>query len=789
MAPAQASPKVSSSACRTLSRLLCVTLSTATQQEADDNVWKRLQQMAISEKSPPSEKSEFLKEIYARLPAPLILLLNLLPTATSHKLRQAAALGLCHSILVETRAVWDDQQDTTSKVLRSAIECCIALSRDKDGKRILIALALHAMGRVSYTLFFMHHADRVVSAAKKTMADYRHNSGRHHIDSAIAPRILELFEELPALAQSGRETELRGKINLISGYLMVGGSSLRSSLTSVAKESQTSLAVLFDVDFDSIRYAPRVETIDSWNVWQPDTCRFRFMMDDTAKSSRDMVQLLGAALGQKGASSFVDACVADVLEACMATTHTLIGAKQVDWLHQWIGFIIVAEEVRALNSVVNKTKLNLGSFGALAFPSNLQVLVGAFREVGDGHAVNQIDEKTDSNRHSRRRLKRLHFLAGAILPVITSPPLWTLPNTVLDNADYKTEKSELIRNMTITEVRDDLDIQTVSASALKGNAALVCSLIGLLSETFALLSKDVECFLPIILFPLCEKASSHNHSQVQRTAALALDQVAKACGLSSTRDLIHQNFDYLFGAMLSQSRRPRGQGTGPDSSLPTSIPSIVQMVLRSAADVDATTNDVRCERSLCDERHISYVIELVYSLVASFDNSLVILNSDSFRFASAALDLVQVFDAALAFIASTFGLSLNKENSPFADVQIPDASEDWMAVLEPFRKRCKPLSNDLRPKEGFEKIQNDEEGALTATDNLTGPSDDQPSIEITDGELDFVSLGLERCSFFLSSPSLQVEMASIIGMQRAFALLGYVAMYGKVRAMVCNHME
>lgn len=181
----------------------------------------------------------------------------------------------------------------------------------------------------------------------------------------IGPRILELIEELPALARSGRETELRARINLISGYLMLG-ESLRSSLTSVAKEIQTSLAVLFDVDFDSIQYAPRVETTDSWNVWQPDRCRFRFMVDDTALSSRDMVQLLGAALGQKGSCSFVDACVANVLEACMTTTHTSFGPRQVDWLHQWVGSIIVADEVSKLN-VIHRSKpmsLALYSFGA-----------------------------------------------------------------------------------------------------------------------------------------------------------------------------------------------------------------------------------------------------------------------------------------------------------------------------------------------------------------------------------------------------------------------------------------
>jgi hypothetical protein len=70
-------------------------------------------------------------EAYRVLSAPLVLLMNILPTASSPKLRQAET-ELCHAILVETRSVWD--QEETSNVPRAAIECCIALFRDNDGK-------------------------------------------------------------------------------------------------------------------------------------------------------------------------------------------------------------------------------------------------------------------------------------------------------------------------------------------------------------------------------------------------------------------------------------------------------------------------------------------------------------------------------------------------------------------------------------------------------------------------------------------------------------------------------
>ena len=98
------------------------------------------------------------------------------------------------------------------------------------------------------------------------------------------------------------------------------------------------------MDFDSIQYAPRVSTMDElWNV--PDRSRFRWMRDETATSARHMVRLLGDAVGHKGASALVDACIADVLEACTAVSHSRSGPRQVDWLHEWIGFVIIAREV------------------------------------------------------------------------------------------------------------------------------------------------------------------------------------------------------------------------------------------------------------------------------------------------------------------------------------------------------------------------------------------------------------------------------------------------------------
>jgi hypothetical protein len=381
-------------------------------------------------------------------------------------------------------------------------------------------------------------------------------------------------------------------------------------------------------------------------------------------------------------------------------------------------------------------------------------------------------------RENRKRTRRLHSLAGAILPIVTSDLLWNLP-TVLDNVDHKSgveRTSPSTQNLIQSGTLDDSMVNSVSASALKGNAALVCSLIGIVSATVELLSNDTESFLPVILYPLCEKASSQNHSHVQHSATFSLHQVALACEMVSIKNLVRQNFDYLFGSMLSRIRLPGGRQTGDRTGFPTSVPSIVQIVLRSAVDTDGAKDEaIPIQRSLFDETSVSYVIELVNALVASFDRNLVTLNADQQLQSSTALDLIQVFDAALSFVASTFGLNLEREKGLRMTADVPELSTEWISLLDPFRRRD-GLDDDLgtlTAKEGFEEIRKEREDQSNKTNNYTW-------IEITNGELDFVNLALERCTFFLSSPNLHVQVASCVAMQHAFILLGYIGIYTKV---------
>ena len=144
------------------------------------------------------EKDDFQREINSRLPGALIILLNLLPSATSATVRLAAP-ALCRSVLVDSRHVWDSSSHDLQRV---SLECCLTLTMDTD--------------------------ERVASLARATLDDFQSrldsSEWRNHVDSVVAPRILELLREVSALSKSQREAELRTKLKLICGYLDLGSS-------------------------------------------------------------------------------------------------------------------------------------------------------------------------------------------------------------------------------------------------------------------------------------------------------------------------------------------------------------------------------------------------------------------------------------------------------------------------------------------------------------------------------------------------------------------------------------
>jgi hypothetical protein len=60
--------------------------------------------------------------------------------------------------------------------------------------------------------------------------------------------------------------------------------------------------------------------------------------------SRKMMTVLGKILGIKHGSIVVDAFISDFYEASMEQVPSF-GAAHIEWLHEWIGSLVIAKEV------------------------------------------------------------------------------------------------------------------------------------------------------------------------------------------------------------------------------------------------------------------------------------------------------------------------------------------------------------------------------------------------------------------------------------------------------------
>ena len=105
-------------------------------------------------------------------------------------------------------------------------------------------------------------------------------------------------------------------------------------------------------------------------------------------------------------------------------------------------------------------------------------------------------------KEQRKTRKRVKALAAALLPLITTSPLWTLPS-VHEAANAGAQLTGTLH---------------ISAEALRGNAAMLCSLLNFIGTLVDILESDIAASSPVLLYPLFEKAGIHNHSRVQSAA-------------------------------------------------------------------------------------------------------------------------------------------------------------------------------------------------------------------------------------------------------------------------------
>jgi hypothetical protein len=209
-----------------------------------------------------------------------------------------------------------------------------------------------------------------------------------------------------------------------------------------------------------------------------------------------------------------------------ANSNHLANDTFVGWLHEWIGSIVVAQEVL------------MGSFSVTETTA------------GTSTQQDQLDQRELLliEKKEKRRKRILLSLASSILPLIVDCSLWNLS---IDNRIATTNTTATNNNGT-----------TLSPQNLQRNQIVVVLLMELIGVFCQLLGRDLNEVLVSILYPIVEKttrrSSKTSSDIIQQTGLTTLKIISLSCGLQSTENLIHAEQNRLIAAMVGRLRLPGG---------------------------------------------------------------------------------------------------------------------------------------------------------------------------------------------------------------------------------------
>lgn len=598
--------------------------------------------------SSTSTESAFRDEVNARLPGPLTMIIRIGSVHSSAELKRAI-INLVDALLVDTRTCWS--QTTKDALFTVALECCLSLLNDGDGEfepsSYIFPYIIHTCrGKmkliyvpVCSILFFSFayiYIETIATMARATLCSYRkvHTEGawKEMASANFVPRVVELIQALPYLASRGHESELRARCSLISGYVRVtldemvgspsskeGGTGYQMDIGSalaceeVSSVIRRALAELLQLDHTALPLSSSlIEQSCSLksSLNPPSRTRFfAFLREEASISATmDMLNLLGRALGPRNGSIFVDACIADLSDNMSSS-----GKSHVQ--RQCSGLPVLAGEI----------------------------LSAAFE--------------------SRSKTRILQSLVSSILPIITRPPLWSLP-TYQGSADVhgvpqsqSLDRSALVMHSYLssgkgtssidnaihlsggyTSARGLADLEESPPALTSASAIFVSALLQIINVIAHLLQESMAPFLPIVLYCVVEKTSPVHHHHVRQSALVTLEHLSKTDGCSNINIFLAKHFDYLVDSIIGTLRRQSGR-LGEDLL----CSGVVDILLRSLG------------KELCfnvNVAHLSLLTELVDVIMVEYDDSLIYTESGAQR--DAALSLLKIFDAA----TSSFGIAI-----------------------------------------------------------------------------------------------------------------------------------
>jgi len=689
-----------------------------------------------SQRNDSRREDSFLTEVNTRLLGPLTLLAKLLVSAKSPSIRHQAA-GFCQLILIDSRSSWN--RETLDDLSVMAVETCLILTRDGD--------------------------DGVVSGAKRVLTEYQETAAwKKDTSKLLVPRILSMIEELPALAQRQSEDDLRNKLKLITAFLSMNknGKALRSALAAedVSLNLRKALAALLDVDFGSpsIANGVSIELLDHQNLLESKPCvhgsnRRLHLTPASEEEAIEMVHELGQILGPKHASIFVDSCIADLFNDCVARAETRtsrLGRSQEAWCHTWIGCLTLVREV----------------------------LRGAFASVSE--------DNREFAKFAKKKIKYLGPLAASILPVIVSAPLCDLP---LSPPDDSAHENDLCITNSMYPRPLVLPSDDFTLAALRGNAYILVGLIQFTCSLITLLREEATSLIPIVLPPLLGHATTTKVAFVREEAHAALEQISVVLCYKDFACMVDKNMGIVAGAIFAALRLPGGKlsvtaGTSPGDIflVAHSIRSVLQLVLNKSNDEDEEV------LKSTDISSYSYLLELVMTLTERYDY----LASKGAYESETTIAIVGVYESAFRYLIRSYQSQVSAARKLRAE-QSCATIPTWLERLGALRLAKTTIDEkesdcyDLRaetPREGFEAYRNRKE----KEEQRNRGEESAPSLEhqlvdqrqVGSYETNFVAMLISRSTFFFSNASLRLQVESCAAMIEGFRFLAIAALLCKV---------
>jgi hypothetical protein len=349
-----------------------------------------------------------------------------------------------------------------------------------------------------------------------------------------------------------------------------------------------------------------------------------------------------------------------------------------------------------------------------------------------------------SPKEKKRRHRILESLASSILPLLVDSSLW---NVRTKQPSQGPEAPP--RNGTGNK-------RPLVAKELYGNTCVLALLLELVSSIFQLLGKDVGSLLPIMLFPIIEKASRDNELLVQRAAHQSIVTLAEECGFSGLNSLIRHEFNPLVAAMFGRLRLPGGMFVPADGDLQDTL-SLLASITWVLEVANTTDSDQPCG---AEEAKTTSLIDLIYLLEDRYDHLALrkLLSEENTH------DLLVVHQLCFDFLNMTVGAN-DRSIYSFPTDGGSAKSEPWLDLLSHFRKPT--LS-------GFQ------ESAPEKQDTMR---EKHAALDIGIGEIGFVSKLITKDCYLLSNKSLMVQVSACGSLTSGYRLLAFVSCNYEVSAL------